>query len=79
MTPAIIPRDAGEEGLDWLAVAQSMADGHDHPRAQVTDSLLHHADDALLNRSAWIEGLGIAVLTHADSTSPVFSKVLRLE
>lgn len=61
MTPVIIPREGGEEGLDWLAVAGAMAEGHEHPRAQVADSLLHHVDDTLLNRSAWIEGLGIAV------------------
>ncbi len=61
MIPAIIPRDRGEEGLEWLAVAAAIADGHERPRALVADSLLHHADDALLNRSAWVEGLGIAV------------------
>ncbi|MCC7320178.1 MAG: ornithine cyclodeaminase [Rubellimicrobium sp.] len=61
MTAPVIPRDAGEEGLDWLDLTRAIAAGHDLPLAQVDDVLLRRGNDALLNRSAWIEGLGIAV------------------
>lgn len=57
----MIPFDAGEKGLDWLALTDALAAGHDHPRAEVADVFLHEGDNTLLNRSAWIAGLGLAV------------------
>ena len=57
----MIPFDAGEKGLDWLALTDALAAGHDHPRAEVADVFLYEGDNTLLNRSAWIAGLGLAV------------------
>lgn len=61
MTIAMIPFAEGEAGLDWLALTRAIAAGHDLPRAQVADVLLYRGEETLLNRSAWIDGLGIAV------------------
>ena len=56
----IVPFEA-EKKLDWIAMARAIEAGHDLPPAQVTDTFLYRGEDTLLNRSAWIEGLGIAV------------------
>jgi ornithine cyclodeaminase/alanine dehydrogenase-like protein (mu-crystallin family) len=61
MTVAMIPFSEGERGLDWLGLTRAIAAGHHLPRAQVADVLLYRGKDTLLNRSAWIDGLGIAV------------------
>ena len=50
-----------EERLDWVALTEALAAGHDGPPAQVEDVFLYEGDNTLLNRSAWIAGLGIAV------------------
>lgn len=51
----------GEAALDWLSVARAIEAGHRLPRAVTEDVILRRGPDTLLNRSAWIEGLGIAV------------------
>ncbi|MGX9856770.1 ornithine cyclodeaminase family protein [Limimaricola variabilis] len=56
----IVPFEA-EAKLDWIAMARAIEAGHELPPAQVTDTFLYRGEDTLLNRSAWIEGLGIAV------------------
>ncbi|MGR3631777.1 MAG: ornithine cyclodeaminase family protein [Limimaricola soesokkakensis] len=56
----IVPFEA-EAKLDWIGMARAIEAGHDLPPAQVTDTFLYRGEDTLLNRSAWIEGLGIAV------------------
>ena len=56
----IVPYEA-EAKLDWIAMAEAIEAGHKLPPAQVTDTFLYRGEDTLLNRSAWIEGLGIAV------------------
>ncbi len=56
----MVPYEA-EAKLDWLALAQALWDGHRLPPAQVEDVFLYRGDETLLNRSAWIDGLGIAV------------------
>jgi ornithine cyclodeaminase/alanine dehydrogenase-like protein (mu-crystallin family) len=61
MTVAMIPFTEGEQGLDWLALTRAMEAGHLKPRAQIKDVLLYRGADTLLNRSAWIDGMGIAV------------------
>jgi len=61
MTPVMIPFAEGEARLDWLRLTQAIAAGHLLPRAQVADVLLYRGKDTLLNRSAWIDGLGLAV------------------
>lgn len=58
---ALIPFKEGEAGLDWIDLTRALAAGHDLPRAQVEDVFLYRGEDTLLNRSAWIDGLGIAV------------------
>ncbi|MEL6682163.1 MAG: ornithine cyclodeaminase [Pseudomonadota bacterium] len=60
MTP-MISFDEGERHLDWLTLTDALAAGHDAPRAEVADVFLYEGDNTLLNRSAWIAGLGLAV------------------
>jgi ornithine cyclodeaminase len=61
MSAVVIPFDEGERGLDWIGVTETIAAGHARPRAQVADVFLYRGQDTLLNRSAWIDGLGVAV------------------
>lgn len=56
----IITSEAGSH-LDWLALTEALAKGHDLPRAEIADSFLYRGNDTLLTRSAWIDGLGLAV------------------
>jgi ornithine cyclodeaminase len=51
----------GEGVLDWLAVARAIEEGHRLPLPRIEDVILRRGPDTLLNRSAWIDGLGIAV------------------
>lgn len=57
----IIPFDAGEAELDWIGLTDALAAGHALPKAEITDTFLYRGDDTLLNRAAWIDGLGLAV------------------
>ncbi|MCL4674942.1 MAG: ornithine cyclodeaminase, partial [Pararhodobacter sp.] len=57
----VLTRDAVEPLLDWLALADALAEGHRRPPAQIEDVLLERGDDKLLSRAAWIEGLGVGV------------------
>ncbi len=52
-----------EEALDWLDLCDAITEGHLLPRAKLDDSLLRRGDDALLSRTAWIDGLGALVKT----------------
>lgn len=63
MTPEIIPFEAAEPLLSWDALAQALAAGHSLPRAEIGDTFLYRDPDTLLSRSAWIDGMGIAVKT----------------
>ncbi len=49
--------------VGWAGVMQAIVDGHDLPEAQLDDTLLRRGDDALLSRSALIDGLGSLVKT----------------
>lgn len=60
MTPLMIGPEA-ESRLDWLALTDAIEAGHSLPRAEIADSFLYRGDDTLLTRSAWIDGLGLAV------------------
>ena len=62
MTVPFVPFEA-ERHLDWIALTEALAEGHDLPRAEIADSFLYRRDDTMLTRSAWIDGLGIAVKT----------------
>lgn len=50
-----------EARLDWLALTDALAAGHGLPRAEVADTFLRRGPDTLLTRSAWIDGMGLAV------------------
>lgn len=50
-----------EPRLDWLALTDALVAGHALPKAEVADSFLYRGPDTLLTRSAWIDGLGLAV------------------
>jgi len=57
----MIPFEEGQRALDWLALTDALAAGHAGPKADVADVFLYEGDNTLLNRSAWIAGLGLAV------------------
>ncbi|SIT85900.1 ornithine cyclodeaminase [Yoonia rosea] len=57
----MIPFAEGQKKLDWLALTDALAVGHDGPKADVADVFLYEGNNTLLNRSAWIAGLGLAV------------------
>ena len=50
-----------EARLDWIGLTDALAAGHRLPRAEVADTFLYRGRDTLLTRSAWIDGLGLAV------------------
>ncbi|WP_170401580.1 ornithine cyclodeaminase family protein [Ruegeria arenilitoris] len=56
-----IPFAEGEANLDWVELTQAFAEGHQRSKAQIEDTFLYRGADTLLSRSAWIDGLGIAV------------------
>ena len=51
----------GEKGLDWIGLTEALKAGHQLPKAEIADTFLYRGKDTLLNRSAWIDGLGLAV------------------
>ncbi|MCV3270145.1 ornithine cyclodeaminase family protein [Roseobacter sinensis] len=61
MTAPVIPFAEGDALLDWVALTDALADGHRLPKAEIADTFLYRDPDTLLNRSAWIDGLGLAV------------------
>ena len=56
-----IPFEEGQNGLDWLALTDALALGHERPKANVEDVFMYRGKETLLNRSAWIDGMGLAV------------------
>ena len=62
MQPEIVPFEA-EPLLDWGALTEALAQGHSRPKAQIGDTFLYRDPDTLLSRSAWIDGMGLAVKT----------------
>ncbi len=60
--PRIIPY-AAETALDWIGLTRALGKGHAAGAAKITDSFLYRGEDTLLNRAAWIDGLGLAVKT----------------
>jgi ornithine cyclodeaminase len=73
--PAIIGPEA-ESRLDWIALTDAIEAGHRLPQAQIRDILLYRGQDTLLSRSAWIDGMGLAVKSgtifprNADAGKP---------
>jgi ornithine cyclodeaminase len=52
-----------ESLLGWDGLVQALIAGHRLPRAEIGDTLLYRGGDTLLNRAAWIDGLGQLVKT----------------
>ena len=61
MTLTYIPFAEADALLDWNELTEALAKGHDLPKAKIDDTFLYRGDDTLLSRSAWIDGMGIAV------------------
>jgi ornithine cyclodeaminase len=57
----IISFEEGEAGLDWIGLTDALAAGHALPKAVISDSFLYRGKDTLLQRQAWIDGIGIGV------------------
>ncbi|MCL4163552.1 UNVERIFIED_CONTAM: hypothetical protein GTU68_044432, partial [Idotea baltica] len=47
--------------MNWVEFSDALAAGHAHPKAEIGDTFLYRGKDTLLSRSAWIDGMGIAV------------------
>lgn len=56
----IVPREA-EACLTWPGLLAALEAGHLLPRAEIKDLLLYRKQDTLLDRAAWIDGLGALV------------------
>lgn len=50
-----------EDRLDWGRMVEALADGHRGGPPRLGDLFLRRGEDTLLTRSAWIDGLGMAV------------------
>jgi len=50
-----------EARLTWAGLLAALEAGHRRPRAEIADLLLYRGADTLLDRAAWIEGLGALV------------------
>ena len=61
MKPDIIGFEEGERHLDWLGLCAAFEAGFTQPKAEVADSFVYRRQDTLLNRAAWIDGMGLAV------------------
>lgn len=60
MKVEMIGRDA-EALLTWSGVTTALEAGHRLPRAEIADLFLYRGQDTLLDRAAWIDGLGSLV------------------
>lgn len=56
----IVPKEA-EACLTWPGLLQAFEAGHRRPRAEIRDMFLYRGQDTLLDRAAWIDGLGALV------------------
>ena len=57
----MIPFADADRLLDWINLTDAFVAGHRLPKAEVDDVFLYQDDNTLLNRSAWIKGMGLAV------------------
>ncbi len=60
MTVTMIPFEA-ETLLTWDSLTQALEAGHRLPKAEIADLFLYRGQDTLLDRGAWIDGLGSLV------------------
>ena len=51
------------EVLDWFHLTDAIAAAHNLPKAEARDNIIRRGDDTVLSRTAWIDGLGLAVKT----------------
>lgn len=47
--------------LSWVGIIEALEAGHRLPRAEINDLFLYRGQDVLLDRAAWIDGLGALV------------------
>lgn len=59
----IITREQVDKALDWPRLIAAMEDGHRRAKARIGDLHMDHGGNDLLNRAAWIPGLGIGLKT----------------
>lgn len=59
----MISADEVDNKLSWTAVLNALNEGHRKNPAEIGDLLLKEKDRSILNRSAWISGLGIGLKT----------------
>jgi len=57
----IIGFDEGNALLNWIELCAALEKAHTLSKAEIADTLLYRGKDTLLSRSAWIDGLGIAI------------------
>ena len=57
MTVQIIGQEV-EPQLTWAGLTAALEAGHLRPKAEIRDMVLYRGGDTLLNRAAWIDGLG---------------------
>lgn len=72
MSIPIIGFQEGEAVCDWIGLTEALAAGHERRRAEIGDTFLRRGADTLLNRAAWIDGLGALVKTatiHPGNTA----------
>jgi ornithine cyclodeaminase len=60
MTVEMIGAEA-EALLTWAGLIEALESGHRLPRSEIKDLFLHRGPDVLLDRAAWIDGLGSLV------------------
>ena len=60
MTITIVP-GAAEHLLTWAGLLDALEEGHRLPRAEIKDLFVYRGADTLLDRAAWIDGLGSLV------------------
>lgn len=76
-TIPIIRIDDVEHLLSWTGVCDAICSGHQLLHADIDDILIRKGNRALLNRAAWISGLGIGTKTatifpgNAELTTPI--------
>jgi len=63
MNIPFISFDQGNALLDWIEFTEALTKGHRLPKAKIGDTFLYRNPDTLLTRSAWIDGMGLAVKT----------------
>ncbi len=60
MSVEIVPFEA-ERLLSWAGLMEAFAAGHRLPQPEIKDLFLHRGADTVLDRGAWIDGLGALV------------------